>query len=131
MAVLNQTGLDNGIYIANHLFGEYGNDSYGESWRWIPAYGANDGYAQSAPSHYCDVWQFTSTGSVPGIAGGCDCNALVGDRTLESFTGPVTVKSSNQTTPASGDESDYILVGKVFNGEFGDGSERAQNLGGR
>lgn len=75
----------NGLYVANHLYGEYG-VGYGESWVWIPVYGANDGAAHTPPAHPCDLWQFTSTGSVPGISGNCDCNAINGDKSLEWFT---------------------------------------------
>ena len=131
MAVLNQTGLDNGIYIANHLFGEYGDDSYGEKWRWIPAYGANDGYAHRAPSHYCDLWQFTSSGAVPGIGNAIDCNALVGNRTLDSFTGSFTPAIQSGGGTVSDGEADYVLVGKVLSGELGNGDQRKQSLGSR
>ena len=76
MATLNETGLDNGMYIANHLYGEYGGTDYGEKWRWIPTYGPNDGYAHTPPSHACELWQFTSEGRVPGVDGGVDGGGL-------------------------------------------------------
>lgn len=132
MATLNATGLDNGMYIANHLYGEYGGHSYGEKWRWIPTYGKNDGKAHTPPSHYCDLWQFTSAGSVPGISGGVDCNALNGKRELSSFT----AGTAKPSTPAGSGTADLTqdaatLLGNTLAGEYGNGETRKQKLGSR
>lgn len=86
-SVLGGTGLKNGHYIANHLWGEYGNDSYGEDWRMVPSYGANDGKAHGGAPRPCDLWQFTSKGTVPGISGGVDLSCLAGEKGIEYFTG--------------------------------------------
>lgn len=130
MSTLNATGLDNGIYIANHLYSQYGGTDYGEKFRWIPTYGANDGKAHTPPSHYCDLWQFTSQGTVPGVPTKVDCNAINGNRTLASFTGPITVK------PNTGDTADLslsanILLGNTMSGMYGNGEDRKKNLGSR
>ena len=77
IATLNQTGRDTGVYIANHLYSQYAGIK-GQKWTWIPTYGVNDGHAHTPPRHYCDLWQFTSAGRVPGIGGNVDCNALIG-----------------------------------------------------
>lgn len=108
-----------GHYIANHLWSEYGGERYGEDWRWVPVYGVNDGYAHTAPSHPCDLWQFTSAGSVPGISGDVDCNAIVSsDKDLEWFTGGTPPQ---QMPSSTGDVEqfdltleDYELVAKVM-----------------
>lgn len=129
---LAQTGLDNGVYIANHLYGQYASVTK-QSWVkfvWIPAYGVNDGRAHSKPSHYCDLWQFTSAGRVPGISGNCDCNALSGNRTLESFTGPIKVEV-NHGVAADLSQPDYILLGNTLAGEYGSNEDREKNLGSR
>lgn len=136
MATLNASGLDNGIYIANHLYSEYGGENYGEKWRWIPTYGANDGRAHTPPSHPCDLWQFTSSGKVPGIDGNVDCNALNGDRSLASFT-----TDSAPGNPTGGDVADSStldlsrsaaeLVGDVLAGDAGNGDVRKAKLGSR
>ena len=130
MATLNANGLDNGMYIANHLYSEYGNDSYGEKWRWIPTYGVNDGKAHTPPKHACELWQFTSAGKVPGVSGNCDCNALNGSRTVKDFTGPINVET-NPGAPANTDEPDYILLGNTLAGNYGNGDDRKNNLGSR
>lgn len=136
MATLNASGLDNGLYIANHLYSEYGGEDYGEAWRWIPTYGANDGYAHTPPAHPCDLWQFTSAGKVPGIDGSADCNALNGTRTLASFTTDEVVGQ-----PTGGGVSDAgtldlsrsaaELVGDVLSGDAGNGDTRKAKLGSR
>lgn len=136
MATLNASGLDNGLYIANHLYSEYGGEDYGEKWRWIPTYGVNDGRAHTPPKHYCDLWQFTSAGEVPGISGDVDCNALNGNRTLASFT-----TDAVSGKPTGGDVADDAaldltrsaaeLVGDVLAGDAGNGGVRKAKLGSR
>lgn len=136
MATLNASGLDNGIYIANHLYSEYGGEDYGEKWRWIPTYGVNDGKAHTPPKHYCDLWQFTSAGEVPGISGNVDCNALNGNRTLASFTtdavsGKPTGGDVEDDTTLDLTRSAAELVGDVLAGGAGNGDVRKAKLGSR
>lgn len=129
---LAQTGLDNGVYIANHLYPEYGSVAK-QSWVkfvWIPVYGVNDGYAHSKPKHYCDLWQFTSAGKVPGVSGDCDCNALAGNRTKKSFTGKLVIEE-RPSHEADLSQPDYILLGNTLAGEYGNNEDRKKNLGSR
>jgi len=56
---------------------------------WIPHWGKNDGNVPDkkyAPTHPCDIWQYTSKGKVRGINHDVDLNLLYGDKTLEWFT---------------------------------------------
>lgn len=129
---LAANGLDNGVYIANHLYSQYASVAK-QSWVkfvWIPMYGVNDGKAHKKPSHYCDLWQFTSVGRVPGVSGNCDCNALAGNRTKESFTGPIK-QESNPGIAADLNQPDYILLGNTLAGEYGNNEDRKKNLGSR
>lgn len=129
---LAKTGLDNGVYIANHLYSQYASVA-SQSWVkfvWIPTYGVNDGKAHKKPGHYCDLWQFTSAGKVPGVSGNCDCNALAGNRTKESFTGPIKVVI-NPGHKADLNQPDYILLGNTLAGDYGNGDDRKNNLGSR
>ena len=130
---LAQSAGDNGVYIANHLYGQYASVASQPwvKWVWIPTYGANDGKAHMAPRHYCDVWQFTSAGRVPGISGNVDCNALNGKRDLTSFTAgakPVEPPKPEQADPA---QPLHILVGNTFSGMYGNGDQRKRALGTR
>ena len=73
-----------GCYIANHLYQKYGYASIRDrmDFTWIPRYGS------TRPAYTCDLWQYTSTGKVDGIAGNVDLNGVTGDgHTLEWFCG--------------------------------------------
>ena len=64
-----------GAYIANHLYDHYRYDDVRdkEDFTWIPR------YSWARPKYKCDLWQFTSTGSVAGINGNVDMNVITGD----------------------------------------------------
>lgn len=73
-----------GAYVANHLYDQYRFDSLRNRFDfvWIPRYGS------TRPKYACDLWQFTSTGSVGGISGNVDLNRITGDgHDLKWFTG--------------------------------------------
>lgn len=130
VATLNQTWRDTGVYIANHLYSQYAGVK-GQKWTWIPTYGVNDGAAHTPPRHYCDLWQFTSAGRVPGIGGNVDCNALNGKRDLASFTAgtkPVEPQKPEQADPSL---PLHVLVGNVLSGMYGNGENRKTSLGSR
>lgn len=69
-------GLKCGIYFAHHLYGEFGGD-YGQHFTWIPRYG-------NKPKYACDLWQYTSHGTIPGIKGYVDLNQTM-DKPLNFF----------------------------------------------
>lgn len=130
---LAKSAGDNGVYIANHLYNQYSvvASQPWVKWSWIPTYGVNDGHAHTPPRHYCDLWQFTSTGRVPGISGNVDCNALNGKRDLASFTAgskPVVPQKPEQADPSL---PLHILVGNTLSGMYGNGDDRKANLGSR
>ena len=68
-------GAKLGAYVANHLYDHYRFDLIRSRFDfvWIPRYG------QTRPKHKCDLWQYTSTGSVDGISGNVDLNRITGD----------------------------------------------------
>jgi len=72
-----------GCYIANQLYGKYDYASIRDQmdFTWIPRYGS------TKPAHPCDLWQYTSTGSVDGINSNVDLDVLNGDKQLSYFTG--------------------------------------------
>jgi len=72
-----------GCYVANHLYNKYDYASIKSQmdFTWIPK------YTKEPPVHECDIWQFTSTGSVDGISSNVDLNKITGDgHTLAWFT---------------------------------------------
>lgn len=54
---------------------------------WIPRYGKNTGYVDTnyKPKYSCDMWQYTSNGSIAGIKGRVDLNFLMGNKTLDWY----------------------------------------------
>lgn len=72
-----------GCYVANHLYQKYDYAAISDrmDFTWIPRYGSQK------PVHPCDLWQYTSIGSVNGISGNVDLNVITGDgKSLEWFT---------------------------------------------
>lgn len=62
---------------------------------WIAKYGTNNGKQQKAPGMKHDMWQYTSKGSIPGIAGNVDVSVLYS--ILEDV--PVEEKKNPYTEP--------------------------------
>ena len=66
-------GFEPGFYSYQSLYNGY-MSGYDDYTIWIAAYGPNDGYPHTAPDigvSY-DAWQYTSTGSIPGIDANVD-----------------------------------------------------------
>lgn len=81
-----------GCYVAHHLYKQYDFADARNSFDfvWIPRYGKNDGTVEGStePAYSCDLWQFTSTGSVAGISGNVDLNKITAQgKPLSWFTG--------------------------------------------
>lgn len=56
---------------------------------WVPRYGKNTGDIPGdpyLPKYPCDLWQYTSKGTLAGVKGDVDLNILYGDKPLEYFT---------------------------------------------
>ncbi|MDR2163579.1 MAG: Ig-like domain-containing protein [Clostridiales Family XIII bacterium] len=75
-----------GVYIGHHLYTKLNlnlktdkKDPKTPDFVWIPRYNANIGALSSSmdePSYVCDMWQYSSSGGVPGISGKVDMNTL-------------------------------------------------------
>ena len=94
-----------GCYVANHLYTKY---KYADirnqmDFTWIPRYGS------TKPEYPCDLWQYTSTGTVAGISGNVDLNKITGEgHNLAWFTDGVE--------PAPEPMQSYVLIiGKMVN----------------
>ncbi len=74
-----------GCYIANQLYRKYDVDTSKFDFIWIPHYGKNTGEVESTPDFDCDLHQYSSKGSVPGIGGNVDVNRLMGTKPLSYF----------------------------------------------
>ena len=75
-----------GVYVGHHLYKKLNldltrdtSDSATPDFVWIPRYGTkNDGdlSASVKPAYSCDLWQYSSGGSVAGMSGRIDMNTL-------------------------------------------------------
>lgn len=125
----------NGLYIAHNLYKTYG-VGHGEGWVWIPRYGSNSGKPETMPAYPCDLWQFTSAGSVPGMSGKIDCNACV-NKDLSFFIGgggtsaPTQPEQPSQPAQTEPTGSTLDLAYRTVRGEFGNGDARKSALGSR
>ncbi|MDR1043106.1 MAG: Ig-like domain-containing protein [Clostridiales Family XIII bacterium] len=77
-----------GVYIGHHLYKKLNlnlktdkNNAKTPDFVWIPRYNTNVGArasSMSEPDYACDIWQYSSAGSIPGIDGKVDINTLTG-----------------------------------------------------
>lgn len=78
-----------GCYVAHNRYDNYNFDALRGlfDFVWIPRYGSNDGTVEGSkrPAYACDLWQYTSKGTLPGIKGDVDLNMLVGDKPVGYF----------------------------------------------
>ena len=72
---LKEYGYNAGVYCNVSWFDSYFKDIEC-SYFWMASWGNNNGEPHQKPQ-WCDVWQYTSKGSVNGIGSGCvDCDIL-------------------------------------------------------
>lgn len=72
---LNYYGYNVGVYTMGSWYSSYFKNIDCD-FIWLAYWGADDGIPHNKPD-YCDVWQYTSKGTVDGIGNGCvDCDIL-------------------------------------------------------
>lgn len=91
MAELRALGVGRvGLYTGHSAYLERGLDAIDRDWLWIARHGKNTGDVPGEEYHPvpCDLWQYTSNGSVPGISGNtADVNKLWGEKPMDYFAG--------------------------------------------
>ncbi|MFE7378501.1 GH25 family lysozyme [Bacillus cereus] len=92
-----------GLYLSHHMYENYGLSGLKADFLWIPRYGGNK------PKYACDIWQYTETGNVPGI-GKCDLNYLIGNKSLEWFTGVEETIATSQYDSSWFTKQDGVLT---------------------
>ena len=70
-------------YVAQEKYYDWSLDYDHYAYLWIPGYGE-----KNRPPMPCDIWQYTSTGKLPGIKGNVDLDVLMGRKPLAFFTDP-------------------------------------------
>lgn len=94
------------LYIGHHLYKPWALDYSRYAYLWIPRYGKNTGKPEIKPDYPCDLWQYTSVGSLPGIGGNVDLDMIVSDKSMEFFTGKT---EQNGSDDMSVDYNKYIM----------------------
>lgn len=102
---------------------------------WEARYGMNTGsYSSKYPAHPgCDLHQYTSQGSCPGITSACDLNRLTGTK-AESWFRTAGAAKAPATTPAKAAAptgSTLELAIATLQGKYGVGQARKTALGSR
>lgn len=92
--------------------------------KWVAQYNSVCTYSGSY-----DMWQYTSSGSIPGVNGNCDVNWCYRDYPSEIAGG----SSSNESKPTDSAPTGTTLdlVYRTMKDEFGKGNDRKQALGSR
>lgn len=91
--------------------------------KWVAQYNSVCTYSGSY-----DMWQYTSSGSIPGVNGNCDVNWCYRD-----YPSEIAGNSSNESKPVDSAPTGTTLdlVYRTMNDEFGKGNTRKQALGSR
>ena len=121
---LEDAGYEAGIYAnlnwwTNYL-GSVKNLGYS---KWIARYANLD---KDYYKGQYDIWQYSSSGTVPGISGRVDMNYCYRSIGSTSSGSSSSGSSSSSSTPSG---STLNLVYKTMKGEFGSGNTRKQKLG--
>jgi GH25 family lysozyme M1 (1,4-beta-N-acetylmuramidase) len=80
-----QKGVKIGLYSGQYFYTNYGLSTLKHDFLWLAKYSNNQ------PSFNYDLWQYTSSGSLPGINGNVDLNKI-GYKSISYFTGGETYK---------------------------------------
>lgn len=103
---LRRLGVERiGCYVAHNHYKDYNYDSLRSlfNFTWIPRYGKNDGTIEGStkPDYVCDIWQYSSTGKVPGITGNVDMNVITGQGKQLDWFLDQSGEPSEQEAPAA------------------------------
>ncbi|SCM88405.1 GH25 family lysozyme [Bacillus mycoides] len=98
-----------GLYVAHHMYGDYNLQSVQADFIWLPRYGTNNGQPQVKPAYSCDMWQYTDNGYIEGV-GKCDLNYLIGNKSLEWFTGLEETIATSQYDSSWFTKQDGVLT---------------------
>ena len=96
------------LYVANQKYKDWSLDYAHYYYVWIPRYRKVDVGSPNGPrpNHACDLWQYTSNGTAPGIPERVDLDMIVSDKPMEYFTQP------NRPTEEIKESDVKMLTGK-------------------
>lgn len=88
--VIKSAGKKVGLYCSESWYNSYLKGIDGFDSLWIAKYGSNSGNQEQRPAVDCNLWQYTSRATIPGIAGYVDANVIL--KPIETpFVPPVKV----------------------------------------
>lgn len=111
--IVEKAGYMAGIYANNDWFNRIIKDHLDQYTKWIAR------FSEKRPDQLCDMWQYTSTGSVPGIVGNVDRSRCYRDFPAE-LTGTVL--------PPQPESDANEIADEVIAGQWGNGDERKKRL---
>lgn len=92
-------GVRTGLYSGAYFYEAHGLANIHADFKWLAAYGANDGNPHTEPAKDGDdLWQFTSVGHVDGISTNVDESIATGKPISYFF--PTVVSAATEPTPA-------------------------------
>ena len=122
--IVEKAGYWVGVYSSSYWWSNYlkGLDRFT---KWVANWGSNDGKPHNKPNNsHCDLWQYTSKGSINGISGRVDLNDLInpniggyiGAQKPTPVTTPTTEPAKPQEPAQQATEPSYITY-KIKKGD--------------
>lgn len=106
---MNKAGYNAGVYLTTSWFDEYFKN-ISCSYFWMASWGPDDGEPHHKPD-WCDIWQYTSKGSVHGIGYDCvDCDILYNEDMKLLMFEPPEAKEVNITVKVSAPEGVIVNI---------------------
>lgn len=110
---MEQNSCYAGLYISRSPLQNYISTAVAQRYAiWIAEYGSRCNYS----GNY-EIWQHSSTGSIPGVSGNCDL-----DYAYIDYAAVI-----NKKQPVTRKDPDEIAV-EVLNGQWGNGADRQRRL---
>ena len=110
------------LYVAQEKYHDWAFDYGHYDYIWIPGYGE-----KFKPPMTCDIWQYTSKGTLPGISKNVDLNVLTGAKPLNYFT---TGPANTDTTDTDTDGGDIAMANDYPKYILSTGTHYISNSGG-
>lgn len=117
---LNEAGYNCGVYATGYWF-THCLQYVAIDYLWVAYWGNDDGEPHSKPE-FCDIWQYTSRGSVDGIgSGGVDCDILYNTEMTALINGGDDEKDDgdDETDDDPGDDTVNVELHILKNGSTG------------
>lgn len=106
---MNEAGYNAGVYLTTSWFDDYFRD-IDCSYFWMASWGNDDGEPHTKPQ-WCDIWQYTSKGSVHGVGYNCvDCDILYNENMKLLIDQPPAEKEVNITVKVSAPEGVIVNI---------------------